>query len=59
MPRKISTCRTSPKYRQVFETLSHEILSGKYQPRQKFPSEAALVQRSAPRGSPSGARCGS
>jgi GntR family transcriptional regulator, arabinose operon transcriptional repressor len=34
-----------PKYRQVFETLSHEILSGKYPPGQKFPSEAALVQR--------------
>jgi len=34
-----------PKYRQVFETLSHEILSGKYPAGQKFPSEAALVQR--------------
>jgi len=34
-----------PKYRQVFETLSHEILSGKYPPAQKFPSEAALVKR--------------
>jgi len=29
----------------VFETLSGEILSGKYQPGQKFPSEAALVQQ--------------
>src|SRR6476646_9521624 len=35
----------APKYRQVFETLSGDILSGKYQPGQKFPSEAALVQQ--------------
>ena len=34
-----------PKYQQVFDKLSHEILSGKYAPGQKFPSEAALVQR--------------
>jgi GntR family transcriptional regulator of arabinose operon len=35
----------APKYRQVFETLSADILSGKYAPGQKFPSEAALVQQ--------------
>ena len=35
----------APKYRQVFETLSGDILSGKYQPGQKVPSEAALVQQ--------------
>ena len=29
----------------MFENLSREILSGKYQPGQKFPSEAALVQQ--------------
>ncbi len=34
-----------PKHRQVFETLSREILSGKYKRGQKFPSEAALVER--------------
>jgi GntR family transcriptional regulator of arabinose operon len=34
-----------PKYRQVFDELSHEILSGKYAPGRKFPSEAALVER--------------
>ena len=42
---KINTLPNVPKYRQVFEMLSHEILSGKYPPGQKFPSEAALVQR--------------
>jgi DNA-binding LacI/PurR family transcriptional regulator len=45
MARKIKSLASVPKYRQVFETLSHEILSGKYPPAQKFPSEAALVQR--------------
>jgi DNA-binding LacI/PurR family transcriptional regulator len=45
MPRRIRNLPNVPKYRQVFETLSHEILSGKYAPGQKFPSEAALVQR--------------
>ncbi len=35
----------APKYRQVFETLSKDILSGRYAPGQKFPSEAALVQQ--------------
>ena len=35
----------APKYRQVFETLSRDILSGKYLAGQKFPSEAALVQQ--------------
>ncbi len=35
----------APKYRQILETLSREILSGRYQPGQKFPSEAALVQQ--------------
>ena len=43
--RKIKDLPNVPKYRQVFEKLSHEILSGKYPPGQKFPSEAALVQR--------------
>ncbi len=45
MPRRIKSLPNVPKYRQVFEKLSHEILSGKYPPGQKFPSEAALVQR--------------
>ncbi|HYW43756.1 MAG TPA: GntR family transcriptional regulator [Bryobacteraceae bacterium] len=34
-----------PKYQQVFENLSRDILSGRYAPGQKFPSEAALVQQ--------------
>ena len=41
--RRIKVLPNAPKYRQVFEKLSHEILSGKYAPGQKFPSEAALV----------------
>lgn len=45
MLRKFSAEPHAPKYRQVFENLSREILSGKYQPGQKFPSEAALVQQ--------------
>jgi DNA-binding LacI/PurR family transcriptional regulator len=43
--RRIKVLPNVPKYRQVFEKLSHEILSGKYAPGQKFPSEAALVQQ--------------
>jgi DNA-binding LacI/PurR family transcriptional regulator len=34
-----------PKYREISERLSREILTGKYQPGQRFPSEAALVKR--------------
>jgi DNA-binding LacI/PurR family transcriptional regulator len=45
MARKFTAEPHAPKYRQVFENLSREILSGKYQPGQKFPSEAALVQQ--------------
>ena len=45
MARKIKNLPDVPKYRQVFEILSHEILSGKYPAGRKFPSEAALVQR--------------
>jgi len=37
--------RAAPKHQQVFDTLSRDILSGRYQPGQKFPSEAALVNR--------------
>lgn len=33
------------KYQRVFDALRHEILSGQYQPGQKFPSEAELVKR--------------
>ena len=45
MPRKFTAEPHAPKYQQVFENLSREILSGKYKPGQKFPSEAALVQQ--------------
>jgi len=34
-----------PKYQQVFENLAGEILSGKYSPGQKLPSEAVLVRQ--------------
>jgi GntR family transcriptional regulator of arabinose operon len=34
-----------PRHRQVFETLSREIAAGRYQPGQKFPSEAAVAGR--------------
>ena len=34
-----------PKHQHVFDTLSGEILAGRYQPGHKFPSEAALVTR--------------
>jgi DNA-binding LacI/PurR family transcriptional regulator len=46
MPRRdFSAEPHAPKYQQVFESLSKDILSGKYQPGQKLPSEAALVQQ--------------
>lgn len=35
-----------PKYQKLFETLKAEIASGRFQPGQKLPSEAALVNRS-------------
>src|SRR3954468_4361683 len=35
----------APKYRQVLESLSKDILSGRYRAGQKLPSEAALVQQ--------------
>jgi GntR family transcriptional regulator of arabinose operon len=34
-----------PKYQQVVEVVKNEILSGRYQPGQKLPSEATLVKR--------------
>ena len=34
-----------PKHQQVFETLSQAILAGRYQPGQRFPSEATLATR--------------
>jgi GntR family transcriptional regulator, arabinose operon transcriptional repressor len=43
--RKFTAEPHAPKYQQIFETLSTDILSGKYEPGQKFPSEAALVQQ--------------
>lgn len=45
MPRRLTAEPHIPKYRQVLETLAADILSGKYQAGQKFPSEAALVQQ--------------
>jgi GntR family transcriptional regulator, arabinose operon transcriptional repressor len=37
--------KAEPKYRRVFDTLRREILSGKYRPGEKLPSEADLVKR--------------
>ena len=34
-----------PRYRQVLEKISHDIRSGRFQPGQRLPSEAALVQQ--------------
>jgi GntR family transcriptional regulator of arabinose operon len=45
VPRRFTAEPHAPKYRQIFEVLSKDILSGKYQPGQKVPSEAALVQQ--------------
>jgi len=36
---------SAPKYRQVLDLLRGEILSGRYRPGEKLPSEAALVKR--------------
>ncbi len=37
--------KAKPKHQQVFEVLSRDIHAGRYQPGQKLPSEAALVNR--------------
>jgi DNA-binding LacI/PurR family transcriptional regulator len=37
--------KATPKHRRIYDALSRDILSGRYQPGQKFPSEAALVNR--------------
>jgi GntR family transcriptional regulator, arabinose operon transcriptional repressor len=42
--RKFTAEPHAPKYQQVFESLARDLLSGRYQPGQKLPSEAALVQ---------------
>ncbi|HYY28473.1 MAG TPA: GntR family transcriptional regulator, partial [Chthoniobacterales bacterium] len=34
-----------PRYQQVLESIKNDILSGRYQPGQKLPSEAVLVRR--------------
>jgi len=36
---------SSPKYRKIFDQLSRDLLGGRYGAGEKFPSEAALVQR--------------
>jgi GntR family transcriptional regulator, arabinose operon transcriptional repressor len=36
---------SSPKYQQVLDTIKADILSGRYQPGQKLPSEAGLLKR--------------
>src|SRR3954451_18260601 len=37
--------KIKPKYQKLFESLKADILSGRFQPGQKMPSEAALVNR--------------
>ena len=39
------SARAKPIYQQIIERLERDIRAGKYSPGQKFPSEAALVQR--------------
>jgi GntR family transcriptional regulator of arabinose operon len=43
--RKLSVEPHVPKYQRVFESLSRDIQSARYQPGQKIPSEAALVRQ--------------
>ncbi len=38
--------KNQPKYQKLFDSLKADILAGRFQPGQKLPSEAALVQRS-------------
>jgi len=46
MPRRHTVLESDgPKYQQVFERLSRDILAGKYKAGQKLPSEAALVRQ--------------
>src|SRR3954454_11932621 len=45
MPSK-RTSLNAPKYQRLFESLKADIVSGRYQPGQKLPSEAALVNKS-------------
>jgi GntR family transcriptional regulator, arabinose operon transcriptional repressor len=40
-----SSHEVAPKYQQVFDSLRREILSGRYRPGEKLPSEADLVKR--------------
>src|SRR5947209_11324877 len=45
MPAKDQSA-VKPKYQTLFESLKADIVSGRYKPGQKLPSEAALVTRS-------------
>jgi GntR family transcriptional regulator of arabinose operon len=45
MQRKTTTT-VKPKYQKLFETLKADIVSGRFKPGQKMPSEAALVNKS-------------
>ena len=42
---KLDTAATSSKYLAMADTLKREILSGKYETRERFPSEGMLVRR--------------
>lgn len=41
-----SSPKNQPKYRKLFESMKADILAGRFQPGQRLPSEAALVQKS-------------
>ena len=43
---KLPPDKAKPKYKLLFDSLKADILSGRFQPGQKMPSEAALVNRS-------------
>jgi GntR family transcriptional regulator of arabinose operon len=43
--RYTSVKASTPKYIQIFKAIKTDIVSGRYQPGQKLPSEAALVRR--------------
>jgi DNA-binding LacI/PurR family transcriptional regulator len=45
MSRPLVSRSDTPKYQQMFEALSKDIMSGKYKTGQRFPSEAALVKQ--------------
>ena len=48
MAKKLPGTSSKPKYQELMDSLSRDILSGRFKPGQKMPSEAALVKKSEP-----------